>query len=262
MTSHEQPRSRPYLWAILACLGMLLLAAGGASAEEFDEGIDYRLVEQPARAESGNDVEVLEFFWYGCPHCFHLEPEIERWLEHKPAGVSFRRIPAATSPRWAPHAKAFYAAEQLGVLDKLHEPLFKALHEQRRKIFTDDQIIAFAAEQGIDEDAFRAAYNSFPVDMQLRKARELGQRYNIDGVPAMVVNGKYVTSASQTGTVARMFQVVDYLAAQEGADAAASQSAASAPAPVPPAESASDQVEPADAVPAAEHPSADGKKAG
>lgn len=231
MTAHEQPRRRPYLWAVFACLGMLLLAAGAApAAEEFDEGIDYRVVAEPARAEAGTDVEVLELFWYGCPHCYHLEPEIARWLEQEPAGVSFRRMPAAASPRWVPHAKAFYAAQRLGVLDQLHEPLFKALHEQRRKIFTDEQIIAFAAEQGIDEDAFRTAYSSFPVDMQVRKAAELVQRYNIDGVPALVVNGKYVTSASQTGSNARMFQVVDYLAAQEGKATAASRAASPAPA--------------------------------
>jgi thiol:disulfide interchange protein DsbA len=114
-----------------------------------------------------------------------------------------------------PHAKAFYAAEQLGVLDQLHEPLFKALHDEKRKVFNDEQIIAFAAEQGIDEAAFRNAYNSFPVDMQVRKAADLARRYNIDGVPAMVINGKYVTSATQTGTRDRMFAVIDYLVAKE-----------------------------------------------
>jgi len=234
MTAPEQPRRRLNLWGVLACAGLLLLAAGQAPAQEFDEGIDYRLVEKPVRAEAGNDVEVIEFFWYGCPHCFHLEPEIARWLEHKPAGVTFRRIPAAASPRWVPHAKAFYAAEPLGVLDKLHEPLFKALHEQGRKIFTDDQIIAFAGEQGIDEDAFRAAYNSFPVDMQVRKSAELVERYNIDGVPAIVIDGKYVTSATQTGSTARMFDVIDYLAAKASADHAnAGKQPASAPADKP-----------------------------
>lgn len=211
-------------------LALLLLALAAAAAESFDEGIDYRLVAEPARAESGDDIEVLEFFWYGCPHCWQLEPHIKRWLGDKPADVSFRRLPAAASPRWVPHAKAFFAAEQLGELDKLHEPLFKALHDERRKIFTEDQIIAFAAEQGIDEAKFRAAYNSFPVDMQVRKSADLVRRYGIDGVPSIVVNGKYVTSATQSGSNTRMFQIIDHLVAREGADDAPSQPAQAAPA--------------------------------
>jgi thiol:disulfide interchange protein DsbA len=219
MTAQPQTSHRiPPLGRVATLLGLLLLAPVALATGGFDEGIDYRVVAEPARAEAGEDVEVLELFWYGCPHCYQLEPHIDRWLEDKPAGVTFRRLPAAASPRWVPHAKAYFAAEQIGALDKLHMPLFKALHDQRRKIFTEEQIIAFAAEQGIDEDAFRAAYNSFPVDMQVRKAADLVRRYNIDGVPALVVNGKYVTSATQTGSNARMFEVIDHLVAREGGD--------------------------------------------
>jgi thiol:disulfide interchange protein DsbA len=205
---------RAFLTTLTLGLTLGLMAATPARAV-FDEGIDYTLVGSPERAEPGDGVEVLELFWYGCPHCYYLEPAIKKWLETKPEGVTFVRMPAAVSPRWVPHAKAFYAAEQLGVLDQLHEPLFKALHDEKRKVFNDEQIIAFAAEQGIDEAAFRNAYNSFPVDMQVRKAADLARRYNIDGVPAMVVNGKYVTSATQTGTRDRMFAVIDYLVAKE-----------------------------------------------
>ncbi len=214
------PRLTPLLTPLLTLLLSLLLVSA-AVASSVDEGIDYRRVTEPARAEAGDDVEVLELFWYGCPHCYQLEPYIDRWLEQKPAGVSFRRMPAAASPRWVPHARAYFAAEQLGVLDKLHVPLFRALHDERRKIFTDEQIIAFAAEQGIDESAFREAYNSFPVDMQVRKSADLVRRYAIEGVPAIVVNGKYLTSATQTGSNTRMFEVIDHLVAEEGGGAAA-----------------------------------------
>ena len=216
-----RPAAPTLLSGTLGALALVMTLAGSALAptpalaEAIDEGIDYRLVEQPARAEEGDDVEVLELFWYGCPHCYHLEAPIKEWLATKPDGVTFRRMPAAASPRWVPHAKAYYAADMLGQLDKLHEPLFKALHDDRRKIITDDEIIAFAAEQGIDEDAFRKAYNSFPVDMQVRKSGDLVRRYNIDGVPAIVVNGKYVTSATQTGSNAKMFEVVNQLVAEE-----------------------------------------------
>jgi len=207
--------ARGFLITLAATLALGAFGAAPALAAEFDEGIDYRVVASPARAEPGDDVEVLELFWYGCPHCYHLEPALERWLEDQPAGVTFRRMPAASSPRWVPHAKAYYAAEMIGELDKLHDPLFKALHEERRRIFSDEQIIDFAAAQGIDEEAFRNAYNSFPVDMQIRKSADLVARYDIDGVPAIVINGKYVTSASQTGTRSRMFDVMDYLIARE-----------------------------------------------
>lgn len=229
-TQPHRPHRVPPLARAGTLLVLLLLAAVALAAQSFDEGIDYRVVADPARAEAGEDVEVLELFWYGCPHCYQLEPHIDRWLEDKPAGVTFRRLPAAASPRWVPHAKAYFAAEQIGALDQLHVPLFKALHDQRRKIFTEEQIIAFAAEQGIDEDAFRAAYNSFPVDMQVRKAADLVRRYNIDGVPAMVVNGKYVTSATQTGSNARMFEVIDHLVAREGGNDGQAQPTQAAPA--------------------------------
>ncbi len=202
--------------AALSLLLLVLAAAGTVLAStEFDEGIEYRAIAEPQRAEPGDDVEVLELFWYGCPHCYHLEPSIERWLETKPDGVTFRRLPAAASSRWIPHAKAFFAAEQLGVLEQLHEPLFKAMHEQRRKLFDDEQLIAFAAEQGIDEAAFRNAYQSFPVDMKVRQSAELVRRYQLSGVPAIVVNGAYITGVTEAGGRDRLFDVVDFLVAKE-----------------------------------------------
>jgi thiol:disulfide interchange protein DsbA len=206
------------LGAVLALLLIALAASAPAlAAAEFDEGIEYRAIAEPERAEPGDDIEVLELFWYGCPHCYHLEPSIERWLETKPEAVTFRRMPAAASSRWIPHAKAFFAAEQLGVLDQLHEPLFKALHEQRRTLFDDEALIAFAAEQGIDEAAFREAYQSFPVDMKVRQSAELVRRYQLSGVPAIVVNGAYITGVTEAGGRDRLFEVVDFLIEKEQA---------------------------------------------
>lgn len=211
--------ARPVQLIALVCGLMLLgLVVGGAlAATSFDEGIEYKRVAEPQRLQPGDDVEVLELFWYGCPHCYQLEPAIERWLESKPEGVSFRRLPAAASTRWIPHAKAYFAAEQLGELDKLHEPLFKALHEERRKVFSDEQLIAFAAEQGIDEEAFREAYQSFPVDMKVRQSAELVRRYQLSGVPAIVVNGAYTTGVTEAGGRDQLFELVDYLVEKEQA---------------------------------------------
>ncbi|WP_462322177.1 thiol:disulfide interchange protein DsbA/DsbL [Halochromatium sp.] len=211
----------PLLLVAFVCTAALLSLGGGSAlaAVSFDEGIEYKRVAEPKRLEPGDDVEVLELFWYGCPHCYQLEPAIERWLENKPDAVSFRRLPAAASMRWIPHAKAYFAAEQLGELDKLHEPLFKALHEQRRKIFTDEQLIAFAAEQGIDEEAFRDAYQSFAVDAKVRQSAELVRRYQLSGVPAIVVNGTYITDVTEAGGRDELFELVNFLVEKEQAAA-------------------------------------------
>ncbi|MCF7979868.1 MAG: thiol:disulfide interchange protein DsbA/DsbL [Chromatiaceae bacterium] len=214
----QRPSQSGLLIALLSAFVLLSLLSGSAlAAPSFDEGIEYKRVAEPQRLEPGDDVEVLELFWYGCPHCYQLEPAIERWLENKPEGVSFRRLPAAASSRWIPHAKAYFAAEQLGELEKLHEPLFKALHEQRRRIFTDEELFAFAAEQGIDEQAFRDAYQSFPVDMRVRQSADLARRYQLSGVPAIVVNGTYITGVTEAGGRDQLFELVDVLVAKEQA---------------------------------------------
>lgn len=186
-----------------------LLVFGQASA--FDEGIDYTRLSQPEPTDTGKKIEVLEFFWYGCPHCFHLEPFLEKWLKNKPADAAFRRMPAVLGPNWKPGARAFFAAQELGVLDKFHEPLFRAIHIEKRPLFDEDQLVAFAAQQGINADQFRKAYDSFYVNMKVRRAAELERRYGIDGVPTIIVNGKYRTGVGQAGSKERLIEVIDYL---------------------------------------------------
>ena len=179
-----------------------------------DEGIDYTRLPVAQPTETGDKVEVLEVFWYGCPHCWHLEPTMNSWIATMPEGAAFRRMPA-TGPRWDPHARAYYAAEALGKLDALHEPLFKAMEVDKRRIFTEDDLVKFAQEVGIDPKEFRAAYESFAVETKLAKAKEMQARYGIDGVPAVIVNGKYRTSPSQTGGTDRFVETLNALVAQE-----------------------------------------------
>lgn len=185
-----------------------------AQAWAFDEGIDYTRLVQPQPTETGDKVEVLEVFWYGCPHCWHLEPALEAWLESLPEGAAFRRMPA-TGGRWDAHARAFYAAQAMGKLDGFHKALFRAIHEEKRELKTEDDLVALAVEAGLDEAEFRADYRSFLVETQLRKAKEMATRYGIDSVPTIIVNGKYRTGPSQAGGQGRMFQVLDELLAQE-----------------------------------------------
>ncbi len=225
--------SSPFLRpkAILGLAFAVLLLAVPAWAA--DEGIDYVRFPVAQPTETGDKVEVLEVFWYGCPHCWHLEPTLNAWVATMPAGVAFRRMPA-TGPRWDPHARAYFAAEALGKLDIFHDALFKAMQVDKRRIYTEDDLMKFAEEIGIDPKEFRDAYQSFSVETRLRKAQDMSRRYGIDGVPAIVVNGKYRTSPSQTGGTDRFVEVLNELVAQE--------IAAKAPAAVP-----ADAVKPVDA---------------
>ncbi|HKK14346.1 MAG TPA: thiol:disulfide interchange protein DsbA/DsbL [Gammaproteobacteria bacterium] len=204
------------LFGVLALLAPVLVMAG-TSAQSFDEGIEYQRIDPPVPTDSGHKVEVVEFFWYGCPHCYHFEPELDKWLAHKPKDVEFKRIPAILGSRWAPLARAFYTEKLLGVFDKTHQALFDAIHKDRRlKLLRDEGALAdFFAQHGVSKDKFRSTYNSFAVDMDVRRARDLTQRYGIDGVPSMAVAGRYRTSGQLAGDNQRMLDVVDFLVRKE-----------------------------------------------
>lgn len=212
--------------SIAAALFSVLLMA---QVWAVDEGIEYTTLENPVPTSSGDKVEVLELFWYSCPHCYHLEPTMEAWKKTKPENVAFDYLPAVFNQRTAPYARAFYAAKSLDVFEKFHMPLFRALHDQKRQIFSDDQLIGFAAEQGIDADKFRAAMASFEVDMAVRRAADLSRRSGADGVPAVLVNGKYLTSPSQVGSRQKMIEVLNGLVAQESKPTAEESAPAVAP---------------------------------
>jgi protein dithiol oxidoreductase (disulfide-forming) len=193
----------------------LLLGLPFGQAHAFDEGIEYAKVSQPQPTETDGKVEVLEFFWYGCPHCWHLEPLLKQWKANLPANAQFRRSPAILGPHWEPLGRAYFAAELMGKAEELHEPLFEAVQVKKQRLVDVDSIAKFVATQGIDPEAFKEAYKSFFVDMQVRKAMELTKAFGIDGVPAIVVNGKYRTSASQAGGNEQMLNVITQLVEQE-----------------------------------------------
>lgn len=197
------------------CVG-LLGGMGAASAASYSEGIEYQAIKPAQPTRNPGKVEVVELFWYGCPHCHKLEPELSRWLENKPADVDFVRMPAILGPSWELMARAFFSAELLGVADETHEALFEIIHVKRdRSIHSIKGLEAFFADHGIDAERFRSTYNSFAVATKLNQARLMTRRYGIDGVPALVVNGKYRTTASIAGGDAGMLKVVDHLVAQE-----------------------------------------------
>jgi thiol:disulfide interchange protein DsbA len=185
-------------------------------AEDYKEGTHYSRV-TPQSTSSGDKVEVLEFFWYGCPHCNVFDPILEKWVKSKPDNTVFNRVPAVFRPEWKVHARAYYALEIMGVIDKYHSKIFKAIHKDKKRLDRLDSITDFLVAQGINKEEFLGTYNSFSVDNMVRKAIKQLQGYKITGVPAMAVNGKYLISGQQAGSYENMIRIVNYLVKKETA---------------------------------------------
>ena len=192
------------------CLAMLMLFPV-LSRAEFTEGRQYMQVPFPMAVETGNKVEVREIFWYGCPHCYVLEPGLTRWLKKLPANAQFVRTPATAAPRWAIHAQTYYAFETLGAMEKLHDAFFKAVQDKPDALNDEKGIADFVARYGIDRKKFTEAFNSFGVRLKLEKAKQVNQDLNINSVPTLVVDGKYLTSAAMAGGEEAMFKLLDHL---------------------------------------------------
>jgi len=180
---------------IALSLSPLALAWRGAFAQRNDNVTELN---PPQPTESDGKIEVLEFFWYGCIHCYNLEPKLDTWLKTKPADVAFRRVPAVLSDRWAHDAAVFYTFEALGVLDKLHRPFFDAIHRDRLRTDSMPALNAWLEKQGVDAKKFDATARSFGVQSKVKRAIRLTSDYKIEGTPAMAVHGRYTIGASDT----------------------------------------------------------------
>jgi thiol:disulfide interchange protein DsbA len=200
---------------LLGSLILLIAPFGPAQSARVDLSHRYERIDPPVATEAPNQVEVVEVFWYGCPHCFDFEPLLSRWQKSKPEYVNFRRLPAIFRESWEPHARAYYTAQILGVLDRIHLPLFEAMHTQKRKLMTKGELMAFFAEHGVDEAAFSRTYDSFGVDSFIDRSKVMQARYGITGVPSMVINGKYRTSGSEAGSLENVIRVTEVLVEQE-----------------------------------------------
>lgn len=198
--------------SLLSRLALLIccILPVAAVAANYEEGVHYTELAFAQEVETGNRVEVREFFWYGCPHCDSLEPIIDKWLKQKPKQAEFVRTPG-TAPRWLPHAQMFYAAEALGALPKLHPAFFKAMHQQNRPLADEASILKFVAEQGVDAAKFKEAMGSFGVRLKVEKAKQANEAYGINSVPTIVVDGKYITSPKMARGEAEVMKVVDFL---------------------------------------------------
>ena len=185
--------------------------SGTAMAANFVAGKDYTVVANPGKVEVPGKIEVREFFWYGCPHCYRLEPHMQTWLKKLPKDVRFVRTPAAMNPVWEQGARGYYVSEALGVRKKTHLPLFHAIHAGGQQIFDQNSQAKFFVKYGVPEAKFNGLFNSFAITSKVAQAKQLAQQYQLSGVPAVVVNGKYVVQ----GEDAKVTQVISYLIEKE-----------------------------------------------
>jgi thiol:disulfide interchange protein DsbA len=174
-------------------------------------GQDYSELKAAQPVEAKGKVEVVEFFWYRCPHCYHLEPILEPWVRKLPADVQFRRVPAVLSDNWAVDAGYFYSFEALGVLDKLHKPFFDAIHKDKLDIRSEAAMTEWLKKNGIERRKFDEVYKSFGVQAKVKRAAQLSAAYQLEGVPLLAVHGKYTVSAEQGGSQAGMLATTDQL---------------------------------------------------
>lgn len=192
--------------------GMALLAfALPASAQQVKRDIDYRLLPQPQPVQSGERIEVIDFFFYACPYCNELAPHLDRWVKRKPADVVFRRMPVVRHDTWVPLAKTYFALEAMGEVERLHLQVYRSYHVDDLYMSQEKVIAEWAAKNGLDSEKFMSIYRSDEVKAKVELAKKMTRDYDIQGTPSVVVDGKFLTSSSMTPSVAQVIPVIDGL---------------------------------------------------
>jgi protein dithiol oxidoreductase (disulfide-forming) len=195
----------------LALLTGLQTMPAMAQRKPPEEGLDYAKLDKPAPTENvKGKIEVVEFFWYHCPHCNHFEPTLEAWLKKLPKDVHFKRVPVAFRPSFVPDQQLFYALEAMGKLEQLHARVFAAIHAERLGLDTREQIIEWVAKQGIDKAKFTQYFDSPSIVSKATQATKLQTAYNVSGVPALGIAGQYYTDGALAQSMERALQVTDY----------------------------------------------------
>jgi len=196
-------------YRLLSILAGMVLAFAASAQSTPTEGIDYVELKPPQPTESAGKIEVIEFFWYRCPHCYALEPDLESWVKRLPRDVQFKRVPGILNDDWAIDARIFYVLEALGQVDRLHRPFFDAIH-QRGASLRGDTYAKWAAEwlskQGVDMKKYDELDRSFTVQTKMNRASQMARAYRLDGVPTLAVQGRYVTIANS-----KMLSTTDFL---------------------------------------------------
>ena len=202
--------------ASAAAAGALTLGASSSWAQGAapKEGKDYIKLGKPASVSApAGKIEVIEFFWYSCPHCNAFEPQFEAWVKSQPADVVVQRVPVAFNASFVPQQKLYFTLEGMNLLPQLHAKVFRTIHVERNLLKTDDAIFEWVGKQGVDLAKFKTVYNSFTVNNQVRKASQLQNEYDVEGVPAMGVAGRYYTDGTKAGNMENVLRVVNALVA-------------------------------------------------
>lgn len=216
LSSHGAHRRQFHLAAVAAAaLPLGWSPAALAQSATPKAGKDYLVLDKPVDTEApAGKIEVIEFFWYSCPHCFAFEPAFERWAKALPPNVMLQRVPVHFRDDFFPQQKLYYALEAMGKVDELHTKVFNAIHKEHLPLNTDAAITAWVVKQGVDKAKFLEAYNSFSVNTKAKRAAQIQDQYKVEGVPALGVAGKYYIDGSLAGSMERALVVADYLIAQ------------------------------------------------
>lgn len=184
----------------LLSLGLaFMMASAGATPAAPQSGVDYRTLDKPQNIEAGKKIEVTEFFWYSCPHCFAFEPHLTEWVKKHGDAIVFKRVPVNFRESFIPQQKLYYALEAMGKSEELQGKIFHAIHVDHQNLDTDAAILEFVVKQGVDKQKFIDAYNAFGTQAKVKRALSLQDAYKIDGVPTIAIDGKYKTSPSIVG---------------------------------------------------------------
>jgi protein dithiol oxidoreductase (disulfide-forming) len=201
-----------------AALAAFMLLCSGNAAGQLVEGRNYQRLRQAHPVETGRKIEVIEFFSYACPHCAELEPHLQTWLAKQPADVQFRRVPVMFYDRWVPMAKVYYTLDTLGSEAKLSPDVFKAIHGSNTPLWNEKTFFDWAAAKGLDRKGVEDVYGSFAIAGKMNRAKQLAQVYDVQSVPMIVVDGKFVTSSDKVGTHAQLPAALDELVAKARAE--------------------------------------------
>ena len=218
---------RRILTLALATLGL----AAGATHAQLRLGQDYTVLNPPQTTEGGGKIEVIEFFSYACGHCYKLEPFLASWAKKLPPDVTFKRVPGAGSQAWAQLALLYYSLEAMGKLDPVHDRAFAAIHEQKVNLSNPKVRGEWITKQGLDAAQYAGVEKSFTVQTKLSRAVQMQGAYKVDGVPMIIVNGKYVTSTGHAGGPEKVVPIVEQLIAMSRKEMGMSASAAPAATP-------------------------------
>ncbi len=193
----------------------LMSNAAHAQARKFQEGDDFLALDKPVPVETPpGKIEVIEFFWYSCPHCNAFEPKLEPWIKRLPADVSFKRVPVAFRDNFVPQQRLYYALEAMGKAEEMQSKVFAAIHVEKQTLDTQDTIANWVEKQGLNKAKFLEQYNSFSASTKARKATQLQNAFKIDGVPSIGVAGRFYTDGTLAKNMERALQVTEFLIAE------------------------------------------------